>query len=102
MITKEVFDRVQETYDKIKHKVTRHDILSALTEELGEYSRAARIEDSLPSDRGKKKPDEPSKVEAIDLMLCGIEAYIAAGGTWEELPFITNKKLSKWEQSWET
>jgi hypothetical protein len=96
----DVFQRVKRVMDLSGGRVTKGDVLAALTEELGEYSRAVRVEDSAPICHNKRA-DEPSKVEIVDLMLVAVEAYLLRGGTFHELGGIADRKLSKWERLWD-
>jgi hypothetical protein len=71
------------------------EILAALSEELGEYALARRVEMGLK----RRTLKEPASVEAIDILLIAVEAYIHSGGTAEELETIVDVKLKKWEAS---
>jgi hypothetical protein len=62
---------------------------------LGEYAKATRIEDGTKQGVNT----EPAKIEVIDFLLTGIEAYILAGGTYEEMLPTADRKLQKWEKS---
>jgi NTP pyrophosphatase (non-canonical NTP hydrolase) len=99
MITKDVFDRIDSVYQRNKEKITSADIMFALTEELGEYSRAVRVEDKAII-CSHKTVKEHSTIEIIDLILVAIEAYISRGGKYEDIEKIANQKLEKWEDSW--
>jgi NTP pyrophosphatase (non-canonical NTP hydrolase) len=95
----EAFQKVEKICLEYKHRIKNEDILYGLTEELGEYSRACRVEDKAPI-CGNKTIKESSKVEIVDLMLICIEAYISRGGTYEEIDEIMEVKLNKWEELW--
>lgn len=99
MIQPHIFHRIKALHDKIKDRIPRGDILAALIEELGEYSRAKRIEDKTPTSH-RKTLTESSKIEIIDLMLVSVEAYLDSGGSFEELTEIADRKLDKWESLW--
>jgi hypothetical protein len=93
MVDKSLFDRVTAILQGRNGPLRKLDVLQSLNEELGEYTRATRIED------GTKKGDlaEPAKSEVIDIMLTGIEAYILSGGTYDEMSVLAEGKIKKWE-----
>lgn len=95
-----LFKKIEEIHNYNKGNITDHDILAALTEELGEYSRAMRVEDGAPI-CSHKEIKESSKVEIIDLMLICIEAFIHRGGTYVDMLGIMNIKILKWIKAWE-
>ena len=99
MIDPGVFLRIQRLYNRISDQLQPSDILSALTEELGEFSRAWRVERNALLCHNKTV-DESSRVEIVDLMLICVEAYLAVGGTYPELHTIVERKLAKWENLW--
>ena len=99
VIDKEIFDLIKRVYDTNKDKIDSNHILSGLTEELGEYSRAVRVEDNDPICYNKSIK-ESSQVEIIDLIIDAIEAYISRGGRYEDMKEIALNKLKKWENLW--
>jgi hypothetical protein len=100
MTLKDLFNTVSEVYVTNKDKITDRDILAAFTEELGEYSRAVRVEEKAVI-CSHKIIEESSKVEVIDIILVCFEAFIHRGGTYPEMIDIINTKLHKWISAWE-
>lgn len=90
MITQSVFMRIKTLVNR--YGTDHNDMHLSLMEELGEYARAKRQETS----GHKKEAQEPSKIELLDLMLVATEAYIEAGGTFEEMEPTALMKLDKW------
>jgi len=89
---KEIYERVLKGMKKTRPN--DFECLAGLTEEVGEWSLALRVERGFK----QRRLDEPSKNEAVDIILLAMEAYIHSGGTLEELPKIINTKLTKWEE----
>lgn len=96
---KDIFFRVETTYNKHKDQLSDFDIIAALTEELGEYSRAVRVENKAVLCT-HKKIKESSKIEICDLILVAMEAFICRGGDYNELLKILNRKILVWENLW--
>lgn len=86
----------QLTKIDMKHKIY-FELLASAAAELGEVAEELLIENNSFGSRHKKS-DEGSKVESVDLVICGLSLYFAKGGTLEELPEILSRKLSKWEK----
>lgn len=95
MIEQSIFQRVARVINALAHHESFYDTILALNEEVGELSKAARIETT----HCQKSCDEPAKIEAVDVMLCALEAYIRLGGSWDELLSTAQAKLSKYEKS---
>ena len=93
MVDKRLFDRIVFILQGRNGTARKLDVLQSLNEELGEYTRATRIESGTKAG----ELNEPAKSEIVDFMLTGIEAYILAGGTYEEMFFLADSKLTKWE-----
>lgn len=77
---------------------SKYTILAHTNEELGEVSRAMCIEDSSRVKKHKKL-DEPSKSEALDLLICAASLFFANGGDLTEIDGIIETKLNKWENT---
>lgn len=73
-------------------------LLASTTEELGEFSRELKIEQKVHGNT-YKKPDEGTKAEAVDLIICALSLFYACGGTNAQMLNIMEKKLDKWENS---
>lgn len=83
-------------------KITNDDLYSGHTEtelfrntveELGEYAAAVTVEKGIKN----KQLKESSKIEAVDLIICALSLFYAAGGDDEELANIGDIKLNKWD-----
>lgn len=70
------------------------DLIRNTGEEFGEYCAAVTIEIG----RKKKELREPSKMEAVDLILCAFSLYFASGGTPLEFEADARAKLAKWNE----
>lgn len=71
---------------------TKKDHLISLVEEVGELSTAIAVE----SGNKVKKLTENSQREALDVVICGLATYFAAGGKIDDINTIVNEKLTKW------
>ena len=90
------FKRIEDLTDE-QLKIPGEDVNSILgntMEELGELAAAIRIEDGVT--KKHKSLDEPSTVEAIDLVICALSVYFARGGELNDIPAIIHHKLDKW------
>lgn len=95
----DLFDRIAKTYNQNKEKINNDDIMFSTTEELGELSRAIRIEDNYVL-AGHKKKEHDSTEECIDVLLCITEMFVARGGTLEQFKYLIDIKLKRWEVLW--
>ncbi len=100
MIDRNLFLRIKFLHEKIRENpyFNPHNVFYALAEEVGEFGRAVRVEDQFQSCKHKTLT-ESSRIEAVDILLTAVEAYIARGGTYEDLMPIAEKKLDKWESN---
>jgi len=98
VISFQLFDRIRRAMRMVQTKNHKLDILQALNEEIGEYVLACRVEANTKLGNPRILR-ESSAVEAIDIMLVALEAYIEAGGDFDELHLIVERKLSKWENN---
>lgn len=80
----------------MKHKGI-WELFGSAAEELGEVATALNVEEGAFAKH--KKLDESSKMEAVDLAICGLAIYFARGGTMEDLGEHIHSKLNKWEIS---
>ena len=87
-------DRVQQlTIVDLKNK-SIFELLGSAIEELGEFARELQIEEAAFGNT-YKQPDEGSKAEAADVVICALALFFARGGTEKELVQIMNNKLNK-------
>lgn len=95
----DVLSRVRSLTEYDLAQKTQYELLSSLTEEVGELSRAMKIEDGVFGNTYKNAPDEPSSHEAADVVIAALAMYFARGGLIKDLAFICEEKLDKWEKS---
>jgi len=77
-------------------KKTIFALLASTISELGELADAINIEEASFGN-AHKEVEEPSQVEAIDLMICSLALYFGRGGTADQIAIIMTRKLKKWE-----
>ena len=97
MLTIEILNRIQKLTEEQLELPGENSstICAGAVEELGELSRAIRIEDDAITKRHKLL-DEPSTFEALDLTICALSVYFARGGKLEDIDLIMNSKIDKW------
>ena len=86
--------RISELVDLDDKGSSEHFV--GLVEEVGEIAQDLQIENGF-SCKGHKKPGDGVLIESLDAAICALCVYFSHGGTMEDLPFVMDKKLDKWE-----
>ena len=76
--------------------------LVKLTEETGELAQAVLGATGHPN-RSKSAPITMDEVreEAVDVSICAMDIFIAAGGSFEDFEDLLVKKVAKWRAKFE-